>query len=183
MLQVVTYSSSNLPPDLKKQIISFLNQEWPDRTLKDRNQKDFVAIRSYNPTHFVLVDEDKVIGYVAVPWKMLEHKGIYYKTYGLSGVFTKPEFRNKGNGLKIIKEAKKYIESTDADIALFSSVLKNFYEKAGFILLPNAKLLKGNPQNPVPVNEDVFMLFVSDKGRKARKDFETTLIYFGEDTW
>lgn len=183
MIKIVKYSPEDLPQNLKDQIISFLNNQWPERSLGANNKQEFLVIKNFHPTHFVLTEGEKVISYAAVVWKILEHNGIIYKVYGLSGVFTKPEFRNKGYALKLIQNAKEFIEKTDGDIALFPSVLDGFYEKAEFIRLDNAKLLNGLQEKPTEVKENVFMLFISDKGMKARKDFEAIPIYFGKKLW
>lgn len=139
--------------------------------------------KEYHPVHFVLSENNLLISYLAVVWKNLEHAEKKYKTYGLSGVFTHPSFRKQGYGLQLVKEAKRYIENSDADITLFTSIHIGFYEKAGFIPMENAKIFEGNSKHPEEVRESVFMLFLSTKGREARKDFETKPIYFGKNIW
>lgn len=183
MTRIFKYTSNTLPQNLKNQIITFLCVQWPEGFTGKNANRDYVIKEEYHPQHFLLIEDDVVVSYVGVVWKILSHQGLNYKTYGLSGVYTKPEFRNKGYGLQLVKEAKKYIEESDGDIALFPSVLKDFYEKTGFIRLDNAKILKGDSNKPVFVNESVYMLFVSDKGKKRKKDFETIPIYFGKSTW
>jgi GNAT superfamily N-acetyltransferase len=66
-----------------------------------------------------------------VVWDVLHHAGDAYTTYELSGVFTYPAFRKQGYGLQLVQSAKDYIERRgDADLVLFHSILKGFYEKA-----------------------------------------------------
>jgi len=183
MIQKFIYKEEELPTEIKWQILSFLRMQWPEGFQAENQLRDWIIRPQNHPIHFVLVEKGLVVSYVGVVWKNLAHAGKIYKTYGLSGVFTYPSFRKKGYGLQLVKDAKKYIEKTDADIILFTSVLRGFYEKAGFMHLPKAKILKGCQSSPVEHRESVYMLFLSKKGRAGRKDFETKPVYFGKDTW
>ena len=177
------YKDSELPSHIKWQVVSFLRSQWPDGFEGKNKMRDWITPEYQHPLHFVLMEKDLLVSFVGVVWKELEHIGITYKTYGLSGVFTYPSFRKRGYGLQLVKSAKEYIEKQDGDITLFTSLQKGFYEKAGFIRLDSAKLLEGDSKNPKEHEEPVFMLFQSEKGKTHRKDFETKPIYFGEDTW
>ena len=115
---------------------------------------------------------------------MLHHAGEEYKTYGLSGVFTYPAFRKQGYGLQLAQSAKDYIEQReDADIVLFHSTLKGFYEQAGFERMEHLVTLVGDPQNPERSDETGFMLFLSEKGKQGKNSFEEGPVYVGESIW
>ncbi len=182
-MQLKFYQDNELPIEIKWQILSFLRVEWPDGFVGKNQLRDWITSECLHPVHFVLIENNLLVSFVGVVWKELEHAGNTYKTYGLSGVFTYPSFRKHGYGLQLVKTAKEYIDKQDGDIVLFTSMKKGFYEKATFILMNNSILLEGDPKQPTKHNEDIFMLFLSGKGKAARKDFETKPIYFGEDTW
>lgn len=170
--------------DSKWQILSFLRIQWPDGFMGKNALRDWVIKGEWHPLHFVLVEENSLlVSHVGVVWKYLTHKGETYKTYGLSGVFTYPSFRRQGHGSQLVKAANLYIDKSDGDITLFPSTQAGFYEKAGFRLMEKVKLLKGNPRQPEEVKENIFMLFLSDKGKKGRADFEAKPVYFEESTW
>lgn len=184
MVQQHIYSNRELPVDTKWQILSFLRIQWPDGFVGKNKLRHWVIKDEWHPLHFVLVEKNKLlVSHVGVVWKYLEHSGKTYKMYGLSGVFTYPSFRKQGYGLQLVKAAKRYIKNTDGDIALFPSIQKGFYEKTGYSMTEKVKLLKGNPKHPKVVTENVFILYLSDKGIKGRVDFEKKPVYFGQDTW
>ena len=146
--------------------------------------RGWITKNELHPVSFVITKNNLLISYAEVVWKNLTHCGITYKTYGLTGVFTYPSFRKEGHGLTVVNAAKEYIEKQkDGDIVLFTSQHRGFYEKAGFILINNIKLLEGDPKNPKEHDENVFMMFLSEKGKAGINDFESKPIYFGKSTW
>lgn len=184
MVQQRIYKDTGLPDYLKWQILSFLRIEWPDGFQKENLLRDWVTKKEHHPLHYVLIGKNKLlVSYVGVVWKRLTHAGKTYKMYGLSGVFTYPQFRNLGYGLQLVKAAKRYIDQSDGDVALMTSKLKGFYEKAGFEYMKHITLLEGIPEGYKKYNGNVYMLFLSEKGKSARSDFETKPIYFGETMW
>jgi predicted N-acetyltransferase YhbS len=183
MVKLNLYPQNKLPDYLRWQIVSFQRVQWPDGFQDKLQFRDWVCRKEFHSVHFVLVANKLLISHAAVVWKNLERLGQTYKTYGLSGVFTYPSFRNQGYGLQVVKEGKNYIEKQDGDIVLFTSTHKGFYEKAGFIRLDKAKIFEGDPNNPKEVNEHIFMLFLTKKGKAAREQFASKPIYFGEDIW
>ena len=179
-----TYKTGKLPADIKWQVLSFLRVQWPEGFQGKNKLRDWITDEKLHPVSFVFTENSLVLSYTEVVWKNLEHCGISYKTYGLTGVFTYPSFRKEGYGLTLIKTAKSYIEKQrDGDIIFFTSMTKGFYEKAGFIRMEKVKTFFGDPNNPEKSPETAYMLFLSDKGRRGKSDFETKPIYFGEDTW
>ncbi len=86
--------------------------------------------------------------------------------------------------LQLVQSAKDYIERRgDADIVLFHSTLKGFYERAGFECMEHLVTLVGDLQNPEQSDETGFMLFVSEKGKRGRNSFEKGHVYVGETIW
>jgi predicted acetyltransferase len=154
--------------------------EWPDAFPATQ---EFLTSDQYHPLHFVFVEGDILVSHVAVVWKMLTHEEQTYKTYGLVSVMTFPSYRNQGYGIQLITKAKKYIEQTNGDIVIFHSDQIGFYEKVGFEYVEKVKLLKGEPDHPIPDDERPFMLFLSEKAKTNRSDFESKPVYFGRDVW
>ncbi len=137
-----------------------------------------------HPVSLFLEEEGVLISNLEVVWKLLHQAGETYKAYGLTGVFTYPAFRKQGYGLELVHSARSYIEQRgDADIVIFHSTVKGFYEKAGFERMDSLVTLVGDPKNPESSNETAFMLFVSEKGKRGRTSFEKGPLYFGEQTW
>lgn len=182
-MKLQIYTPDAMPLGYASQILSLLRAQWPEGFTGKNEARDWISREEFHPIHVVLTDGDTVLAHAGIVWKQLEHAGKGYKTYGLSGVFTHPFHRKKGYGQQVVNEAKNYIERQDGDIALFVSCIIGFYEKLGFLRPETAKILKGDPKNPTIDEETVFMLFLSDKGKAAKQDFETKPIYFGEDLW
>ncbi|MBI4130197.1 GNAT family N-acetyltransferase [Candidatus Roizmanbacteria bacterium] len=175
MATMSSYSLPAIPAHLKWQILSFQRLVWPE---------GFRGRDEFHPVTFVLTDNDVLLSHLQVVWKNLEHRGILYKTYGFSGVFTYPSHRRKGFASELIKAGSKRIEKQgDADIIFFTTTIEGLYEKAGFEKLEKAKVLTGDQQKPELYQEISYARFVSVKGRRGRTDFMEYPIYFGEHIW
>jgi aminoglycoside 2'-N-acetyltransferase I len=85
----------------------------------------------------------------------------------------------------VVEAATKYIAAAGADIGLATCdpALGAFYAQADWIPLANTTLLFGDVTSPVAVDELVLMLFVSEKGKRARQSFEGRQVYVGANTW
>jgi aminoglycoside 2'-N-acetyltransferase I len=110
---------------------------------------------------------------------------VTYKTGGLTGVLTFPDFASTGHGTRVVEAATKYIAEAGADIGLTTCepALRFFYARAGWIPLTNTTLLFGDVTSPVAVDELVLMLFVSEKAKRGRQSFEGRRVYVGANTW
>jgi predicted acetyltransferase len=178
------YSDDQLPTLIKQQILDFIRSIWPDGFVGENLTRDWIEKTSTHPTHFVTTtDNSLVVSYVGVVWKNLKHVGETYKTYGLSGVFTYPQFRGHHYGLDLVKQATQYITTTDADIILFPSLLNGFYEQAGYEKISSAVLLEGKQNQPLKDDDHLYMQFLSNKAKSDRHLFETQPISFGDDIW
>ena len=183
---MITYKihSGSIPQDIKLQILSLLKAQWPEGFSGKNIERDWISREEFHPTYIVLLDDEKtVVSFVAVVYKDVEHERMSYKTYGLSGMVTHPLYRKQGYGLKLIKKAKEYIEDQDGDIVLFKTILHGFYEKAGFEKGEDIKITIGNPSNPQIDTEQVYMQFLSEKGKKGQKKFQSSPIHFGPTMW
>jgi GNAT superfamily N-acetyltransferase len=184
MIKQHFFASQDVPERFKYQILSFVRIEWPELFSGDLRLRDWTSKPELHPVTFLLEEEGVLMSRLEVVWAVLHHAGEVYVTYGLSGVFTYPAFRKQGYGLQLVQSAKDYIEQqADADIVLFHSILKGFYEKAGFERMERLITLVGNPQNPERCEETAFMLFLSEKGKRGRNCFEAEPVYIGETIW
>lgn len=187
MAEQQTYTSTAFPADLKCQTLSFLRTHWPDGFKGENRLRDWVTKESDHPMHIVLVEAGILISHTNVVWKYLNHEGISYKAYGLTGVFTYPAFRGEGYGSRIIAAGTNYIQQSDADIAMLycDDSLRSFYAQHGWIPMDHAISYIDSEDGPVLVEDEILMMqFISPKGQQRRKSFEGRPIYFGSDsTW
>ncbi len=173
----------DIPPLIHQQVLDFLRHEWPDGFEGENRLRKWITEEEMHPVTFLLIEKGILISCVQVVWKYLEHAGETYKAYGLTGVFTYPQFRKQGHGLRLLQAAREYIEKQDVDIVMFNSDRTGFYEKGGFERMDKVVTLKGGKSNPEKEDNYAFMLFLSEKGKSGRIAFESSPVYFGVDTW
>ncbi len=103
---------------------------------------------------------------------------------GLGNVLTYPSFRGRGYGRRILDAATRYIQTSDADVAaLFCDpALEGFYSKSGWETIKGVATLTGAREAPTEYDALRMMLFVSDRGRAGRGEFETQPLYI-EHGW
>jgi GNAT superfamily N-acetyltransferase len=184
MVQQHFFESQELPAIFKCQILSFMRAEWPEDFQGKNRLRNWIKRPEMHPVHFLLEEEDILISHVAVVWKRLSHAGQEYKAYGFTEVFTYPIWRRQGYGLQLIQAANEYIERQgDADLIIFHSTVRGFYEHLGFEPMNDMVTLIGDPHHPSRSNDIGFMRFLSEKGKKSRDQFARGTLYFGEDTW
>jgi GNAT superfamily N-acetyltransferase len=137
--------------------------------------------------HVVLAKGKTLVSYCQVLWRMLELGGSSYKCYGLSGVMTYPAFRRRGFGGQVIEAAASLIrEDPMADVALFWTAHHNvhFYAGHGWEAMPGLVTTVGDPANPQVYDEEMrMMMFLSERGKAAHRDFECGRVYVGDGTW
>ncbi|MGH2479799.1 MAG: GNAT family N-acetyltransferase, partial [Ktedonobacteraceae bacterium] len=161
MIQQHIFASQDVPERFKYQILSFVRIEWPELFSGNDRLRDWTSKPELHPITFLLEEEGVLISRLEVVWDMLAHAGETYLTYGLSGVFTYPAFRKQGYGLQLVQSAKVWIEQqTKADLVLFHSTLKGFYEQASFERMDSLVTLVGDPNLPERSPETAFMLFL-----------------------
>ncbi len=184
MIQQYIFASQDVPERFKCQILSFVRIQWPKLFSGKNRLRDWTSKPELHPVTFLLEEEGVLISRLEIVWDVLAHAGETYLTYGLSGVFTYPAFRKQGYGLQLVQSAKAFIEQqAEADLVLFHSTLKGFYEQAGFERMDSLVTLVGDPRRPERSPETAFMLFLSDKGKRGRSRFENASVYVGESIW
>jgi GNAT superfamily N-acetyltransferase len=187
MVEELVYTGADFPAELKCQALSFLRAEWYEGFMGENRLRDWITQEEDHPLYFVLVEAGLLISHLNVVWKYLDHAGVTYKLYGLTGVFTYPQFRGEGFGSRLVARATAFIQASDADVAMFhcDPKLRNFYGRHGWEGLPQATTYIGPPEAPILVDDELLMmLFISAKGQQARPAFVQQPIYFGGDcTW
>jgi len=187
MVELLTYTSAEFPESLKWQTVSFLRMQWPGGFIGENRLRNWVTSEADHPIHIVLVEKGILISHTNVVWKFLEHEEVTYKAYGLTGVFTYPSLRGQGYGKQVIAAGTKYIQKSNADIAMLycDKSLCDLYTNQGWIHMGSSTTYIGTKEKPGLVDDEILMmLFVSPKGIRGREMFETKPIYFGGDyTW
>jgi GNAT superfamily N-acetyltransferase len=186
MVELLTFPTEQLPPIWKWQVLSFQRAIWPEGFVGENRFRDWITKREDHPVSFILVERDMLIGHVNVVWKDIEHAETAFKAYGLTGVFTYPAFRGQGYGLQLVQHATNYIDTQDADIALFNcdNAVIAFYQRAGWETFPQTQTFIGSRDEQFRVDEMLMMRFISSKGQRFRPSFEQGQLFFGSDsTW
>jgi len=187
MPRLLTYSSQELPPELKCQILSFLRITWPEGFRGENQLRDWISPAEEHPVHCVLVEQGILISHTEVKWIYLDHAGETYKAYGLSGVFTYPAFRGQGYGAQIVQAGTDLIRQSDADVGVFwcDPRLDGFYARNGWLPMRTAvTLILHEDGSWLPATEELLMmLFVSRKGERGRGAFERKPVHWRGDTW
>jgi len=187
MQKVQIFKPKELPDVYKYQVLAFQRIIWTKGFVGKNQDRDWISSESEHPLHFIIASEKKLIGHVEVVWRMMEHCAVEYKTYGLTGVLTYPDFRKMGVGKKLVLVATEYILKSDADLGLFHCKDENvpFYTSCGWEPLAGAPVtLIGDPDKPEKTEAANLMIkFLSAKAKKHKKDFLNTPLYFGDATW
>ncbi len=183
MPHLLTRPGHDLPPDLRCQVVSFMRvYAWQVFQSKPIGW-DFIDSASH-PLSFALVEQEVLISHALVSWRDLTHAGETHKMYGLSAVFTYPQFERQGYGRQVVDAATVHILASDADVAMLSCKppLTAFYAASGWVDMPATQILHGSKSAPTKGGH-VMMLFVSGKGRSSRLAFEREPVYVGAYMW
>jgi predicted acetyltransferase len=185
MRELTAYPITELPADIKCQIMSFKRIQWP-WIFNPSNRLTDIMKGGPDRLCFVIVEEGVLISHAEVNQRTLRHLGESYKVYGLSAVLTYPAFRHEGFGAQVVGAATAHIDNSDADFALLftSPDLEPFYQQLGWERLPDVRITVGPADNAI-LHDDEFMMgrFVSDRGRIAQPSLGSTPLYVGPHMW
>lgn len=185
MIELRQYIRHEVPPLLAAQIVSYQRIQWPG--IRERRNKlwDYDDVNR-NFVHFMLIDDEVVISHASVNWRDTTLRGETFSVWGVSSVFTYPAFRKGGFASQTVSAATQFIRDGTGDVAmLFTNLpLVNFYTACGWEHAPAARILHGDPQRPTTNTEKaIMMLFISDRGKQARKRFIFDEVFVGPTTW
>lgn len=120
MASVLTYPQAALPLQLIAQIIALFDSEWPSRLSAAERLLNPLHDSNHHPVDVLLIEDDVVVSYLAIPSTLIHHVGCTYKASGLSGVITHPLYCHRGYGRQLVTAAHDLIAASDADIGLFT---------------------------------------------------------------
>lgn len=176
MIRMMEFLQRDCPPLFKKQILELMKQEWPHAFT---NEEDLAwpENEELHPTSLILIDDEIMVSHVGIVWTYLEHEGVIYKAFGLSEVMTYPAYRKKGFGLRLIREAVKWIKKNDADIGIFTcdDQLVHFYESGGWEHIKHTCLVGGTVKKPFrsdQLEKVTLIRFFSENAQINRHQFE-----------
>ena len=184
MYEVQHYRSDQLPDSIYQQMSSFIRLVWLNH-LKGDDRFWVLVDPTGHVEHFVIAERGVLISHACVNTRALTHAGESYLLRGLGAVFTYPAFRKEGHGGRVVAAATEFIQGTDADVGMLFCAPERvpFYAAHGWQQLANPYACFGDPNQPGLNDEITMMLFLSDKAKARRSDFERGSIYVGEHTW
>lgn len=178
-------SNATLPAHYGQQIRDFVRIHWFD-TYAHNGPHAPVCPEELHPHYCTIVDGPALLSSATAVWQMIEHAGQQYKTYGLSGVLTYPAFRKKGYGNRVVEAATGVIRADPAaDIAVLwtGADLDGFYDRWGWEHPSSIVLHVGARDTPRKSDGHLMMLFLSERARQRRPEFEAAPVYFGPYQW
>lgn len=153
---------------------------WDDKGTQDIHPAEM------NVISFCAMEGSEIIGYAGVVSWLINVKDESFKMCGLSCVCTHPEYRKRGIGSFLVKEATDWIVQCGRfDIGLFTCSQENtsFYEHIGLwdkclhLVLKESDREEAYDSNQLRLN--VFKLLISTKAKGYVELFENTTITLG----
>jgi aminoglycoside 2'-N-acetyltransferase I len=110
---------------------------------------------SLKPVSMLLLAGGTVLAALDILTKQLVHDSARYLASGLSTVVTSPAHRRHGHGRQLVSAARAAIQSSGADLGIFTCdrPLRGFYEGAGWHCLAGTVLIGGTPAQPFPSDQ------------------------------
>lgn len=181
-MKLLQYPQTDCSEELKKQILTLQNTAWPVEQGCKLENTHWVGNEDTYETSLVLVDGGLVISHVAVVKKQITHKNQEYLAFGLSEVVTHPARRRHGHGLRLIREANKFIEGGAPDLSIFTCKpkLTAFYQLGGWSYAENICLVGGSREKPFRSRDldlATMVRFYSVKAKTHHQDFENSEVY------
>ncbi len=178
MPQYNVYSQFGFPPGLKRQALAFMREQWPSLFTREPACAAETFVAALDPVHFVATERDLLVSYASIVPLNVEHAGKAYMAYALGNMFTFPSFRGHGCGTRVLRSATDFIHHCDVDIAILFCEPKHecFYARNGWEATRSPTRI-GAPGRYEVHDLSRMMLFVSEKGRGGRKDFQERACY------
>ena len=138
------------------------------------------------PAYFLLAGGDRVHSYARTIRATVSHLGRSFNFYGLGDVITRPGFRRRGHGGRVVEEATAHIKSdveADAAVLLTGRTLEAFYRQRGWEYVRGLRVTTGEG-GACPADAIIpMMLFVSARARAARRRFTVETLVLPGDEW
>jgi predicted GNAT family N-acyltransferase len=177
--------NDELPADYECQIRAFIRMLWHDEYVYDLDAPLDSPERHVH--HVVFAERHALLSHARVNWVNVEHVGQSYRLYCLGDVFTYPAFRKKGYGQQVTTAGTQLIrndDEADAAILFTDPELEKFYAQSGWEHIAKLKATKGDSEHPdSQEGAFVMMMFLSDKAKQHRADFEAKTIHLPGYGW
>lgn len=178
MPTLTIYEQQDFPGVYNWQAIAFMRCEWPSIFQGDILYLSAPYPPELNPVHFVMAEGESLLSYATIMKLNIPHAGQNFSVYGFGNMLTFPPYRKQGYGRKILQAATEFIQKSAVDVAILfcDKSLENYYGPEGWLATTSPTYL-GYSGEPVAYEPLRMMLFVSEKGRAAQKDFESSPLY------
>ena len=185
MADLVHHSTEQLPPDLAAQFKTLFEQVFLDDVVDENPMFESPFVPGRTLEHFIILEGDQLIGHADVSEHVISHLGETYRLCGVGEVMTHPDFRRAGHAQRAVAAASDYIRTTDADIGMLFTMpeLESFYGSSGWETINTQGITFSDPDQPRFDDAYVMMLFLSDRAKAHRADFEHGPIYVGHLLW
>jgi aminoglycoside 2'-N-acetyltransferase I len=179
--RLLAYPQEDLPHHLKAQIIAHFDSEWPSALSAAERLQHPLHDPNCHPVTLLIV-EDGVVSYLAIPSTVIHHAGHTYKASGLSGVITHPVYRRHGYGRQLVTAARDLIAAGDADIGVFTCdpPLVAIYTRCGCRAMEHAAIIGGTREKPFPADalgKRTRMGVFSERAKQHHPDFAGASLY------
>lgn len=176
-VRVEIHPEASTPPGLRAQVLALQDQAWPPGP-GEPPSAGLTHDPALEPRSVLLVDDARVLAALDVLSKHLDHAGRVWTASGLSTVVVDRAARGGGHGLTLVRAAARSIETSGADLTLFTCdrPLARFYAAAGYAVLPGSVVVGGTPAAPLRSDADGFdkvtlAAFHSPRAVRAREAF------------
>ena len=172
------YGQKDFPSVYNCQAIAFMRCEWPSIFQGDILYLSAPYPPDFEPVHFVVAEGESLLSYASIMKLNIPHAGQEYAVYGFGNMLTFPPYRKQGHGRKILRAATDFIRTRNVDGAILfcDKSLEKYYGSEGWLATPSTTYL-GYSGEPVAYEPLRMMLFVSEKGKSAQKNFESSPLY------
>lgn len=176
--ELTIYQQAHFPAIYKWQAIAFMRMEWSSIFYDDNLYMSETYPPELQPVHFVMAEDDPLLSYASLLKLSLHHAGIDYLIYGFGNLLTFPPYRRRGYGGQILQAATDFIRQSEVAAAILfcDRLLEPFYAERVWTATRSPTRL-GTPHQHKEYTPSRMMLFVSEKGRGGKADFEAQPIY------
>ncbi len=172
------YEHQNFPSFYNWQAIAFMRCEWPSIFQGDILYLSTPYPPESEPVHFVMAKGESLLSYATLMKLKLTHASQDFSVYGFGNMLTFPPYRKQGYGRQVLQAATDFINKSPVDVAILfcDKTLENYYGTQGWETTPSPTYL-GHSGKPELYEPSRMMLFVSEKGKSARAEFETSPLH------
>ena len=189
-LLVRSWEPSELPREIRVQVLAFMRQAWPEGFVGVDQLRDWIHPEGDHPRHFVaLLPNGLVAAHASALWRewSLDGIGAPLKVGGLSGVFSFRHVRGLGAGLAVVEAATAWQEKQPLDAGLFNCdcSLEHFYGRCGWEPARAGVLSVGPSEAEMsPIDESTLVRSFSAAGERLRERLATGKpLWFGPYAW